>query len=284
MHNNQVAWPSPRYLATTEATLIQRFSKPDLYFSRCRRLDATVTEHHIDGAPAFMRGLRAMFVSDVHVRPNTTQAELDALMDRIAAASPRLLLLGGDYSDFAEDCVRFFRALERLAFPLGAYGVLGNNDAEAWESNQKSLRKIMSQAGCKLLVNAFVDIPMAGGTLRIGGVDEYRYGNPHMTRRWSGEGNGNRYRILLSHYPVLPEERPDLMLSGHTHGGQFNLLGLTPFAIGFERSSIPHRASTAISGLHDVDGMKLLISKGIGASRLQLRVCVRPEINLLLFD
>lgn len=252
--------------------------------SRCGHLDATVTEHRIGGAPAFMRGLRALFVTDVHILPNTTQAELDALVERIAAASPRLLLLGGDYSDFPKDCERFFRALGRLDFPLGAYGVLGNNDAEAWEGHLKLLRKTMSQAGCKLLVNASVDIPLAGGRLRVGGVDEYRYGNVHMNQRWSDVHFGNLYRILLSHYPVLPEDRPDLMLCGHTHGGQFNLLGLTPYALGFERFGKPHRASAAISGLHDIGGMKLLVSKGIGASRLQLRVGVRPEINLLLFD
>jgi len=264
--------------------LIQRFSKPDLYIRRCGHLDATVTEHRIGGVPAFMRGLRALFVSDLHVRPNTTQAELDTLVDRIAGASPQLLLLGGDYSDFAEDCVRFFRTLCRLSFPLGAYGVLGNNDAEAWEGKLRALRKIMSQAGCRLLINASVDIPLGGGKLCVGGIDEYRYGNAHTNRLWSDEGNGNRYRILLSHYPVLPKEQPDLMLCGHTHGGQFNLLGLTPFAIGFERFGRPRRASAAISGLHDVRGMKLLVSKGVGASRLQLRVGVRPEIDLLLFE
>ena len=264
--------------------MIQRFSKPDLYIRRCGHLDATVTEHRIGGVPAFMRGLRALFVSDLHVRPNTTQAELDALVDRIAGASPQLLLLGGDYSDFAEDCVRFFKALGRLVFPLGAYGVLGNNDAEAWEGHIKALRKTMSQAGCRLLINASVDIPLSGGKLSVGGIDEYRYGNAHTNKLWSGEGSGNCYRILLSHYPVLPQARPDLMLSGHTHGGQFNLLGLTPYAIGFERFGQPRRASAAISGLHDLGGMKLLVSKGIGASRLQLRFGVRPEINLLLFE
>ena len=179
--------------------------------------------------------------------------------------------------------MRFFRTLGRLSFPLGAYGVLGNNDAEAWEGKLRTLRKIMSQAGCRLLINASVNIPLGGGKLCVGGIDEYRYGNAHTNRLWSDEGNGNRYRILLSHYPVLPKEQPELMLCGHTHGGQFNLLGLTPFAIGFERFGRPRRASAAISGLHDLGGMKLLVSKGVGASRLQLRFGVRPEINLLLF-
>lgn len=275
----------PRYLSSLEApSLIQRFSKPDWYIARCGHLDAVVTEHRIEGVPPYMRGLRALFVTDVHVRPGTTQAELDALVDRIAGPEPQLLLLGGDYSDGAEDCARFFKALGRLRFPLGCFGVLGNNDAEAWVGNLKALRRMMSQAGCRLLVNRSVDLPLGGGRLCIGGIDEYCYGHVRAEGLWPGNDGRGRYRILLSHYPVLPAQRPDLMLSGHTHGGQFNLLGLTPYSVGFERFKRPHRASAAISGLHDVDGMKLLVSKGIGASRIQLRVGVRPEINLLLFE
>ena len=261
----------------------QHFSKPDLYVGRCGNLDAVVTAHAIDGAPSFMRGLRLMFAADLHVLRRTTRSELDALVDRMAAAKPDLLLLGGDYSDQADDCVRFFDALGRLSFPLGSFGVIGNNDAEAWADDLKGLRRVMAGAGCRLLINQAVNIPLRGGVLIIGGVDEYRYGHPHPELLRFGKDTRNSYRVLLSHYPVLPEQPSDLMLCGHTHGGQFNLLGLSPYAIGFERFSKPRRASVAIAGLHDIDGMKLLVSKGVGASRLQWRVGVRPEINLLTF-
>jgi predicted MPP superfamily phosphohydrolase len=264
--------------------LYQRFSKPDLYCARCGHLDAVVTTHRIGGAPPYMRGLRAVFVADAHVRVRTTQADLDGLADRIASAQPQLLLLGGDYADKAEDCVRFFKCLEKLTVPLGGYGVVGNNDAEAWSGNMRELRRVMARARCRLLINQSVQIPCNGGVIRVGGIDEYRYGHPLDTRGTGGHKGANDYRILLSHYPVLPKQGADLMLCGHTHGGQFNLLGLTPYAIGFERFNRPRRASVAVAGLHDIDGMKLLVSKGIGASRIQLRVGVRPEINLLVFE
>lgn len=264
--------------------MIQRFSRPDPYSAPCGHLQAFVTELRISGAPPFMRGLRALFVTDLHVLPRTTRAEIEALVAQIAATEAQLLLLGGDYSDDAGDCVRFFEALGRLRFPLGGFGVLGNNDAEAWEGNLKALRVIMKKAGCRLLVNQSVDLPYNGGRLCVGGVDEHHYGHPRPDTLWRNHPSEGRYRVLLSHYPVLPKERPDLMLCGHTHGGQFNLLGLTPYAIGFERFNRPRRASVAISGLHDVDGMKLLVSKGVGASRLQLRVGVRPEIDLLCYQ
>ena len=146
----------------------------------------------------------------------------------------------------------------------------------------------MADSGCTLLVNRSVDVPRGEGIIRIGGIDDYRYGHPSFTKLFGGNKPKLCYRILLSHYPVMPnvgpEQRPDLMLSGHTHGGQFNLLGVTPYAIYFEHFNRPRRASVAVAGLHDIAGMKLLVSKGIGASRIQLRIGVRPEINLLIFE
>ena len=267
-----------------DTALYQRFSRPDRYFGRCGHLDAAVTESVINGAPPFLCGLRALFLSDVHVTDGTTRADLAALAERIASLRPHLLLMGGDYADRSGNAVRFFEALAPLKPPLGCFGVLGNNDAEAWMNRLDVLRSVMADSGCALLVNESVEIPHNGGTLCVGGTDEYLYGAPDTRALWPKQASPRRYRILLSHYPVLPASRPELMLCGHTHGGQFNLLGLTPYAIGFERFVRPRRAPVAIAGLHDIDDMQLLISKGVGASRVQLRVGVQPEINLLTFE
>ena len=261
-----------------------QFSRPDRYLARTGSLYAEVTEHRIDGAPGFMRGLRALFVSDTHVLGRTADGEIDALVDRMAATQPDILLLGGDYSDDMPGAERLFRALSAFRPPLGAYGVVGNNDAEAWEGRLKELRRVMARAGCRLLLNASVRLELNGGRLWIGGVDEYRYGRPDAAGLYPGARPGNGYRILLSHYPRMPVVAPDMMLSGHTHGGQFNLLGITPYAVGFERIFPPRLPGLCVAGLRDIGGMKLLVSKGIGASRLQLRVGVRPEINLLIFE
>lgn len=263
--------------------MYQHFSRPDRYLSRCGHLDVTLVERPIGGAPSFMRGMRALFVADTHVLPRTTRADLDALMGRIAGAKPDMLLLGGDYSDAAGDTVRFFEAMEGIRPPLGSYAVIGNNDAEAWAGRLDELRAIMARQGCELLCNGAVRVPRNGGTIHIAGVDEYKFGGPDAAGLLPEAPRPDAYRILLSHYPVLTPLRPELMLCGHTHGGQFNLLGLTPFAIGFERLNRPRRASAAISGLREIDGMKLLVTKGIGASRIQLRIGVRPEMELLVF-
>ena len=77
----------------------QFFSKPDWHFSRCGHLDAVVTRQRIAGAPAFMRGLSALFIADIHATARTTQSDLEALRAKITAIAPDLLLLGGDYAD-----------------------------------------------------------------------------------------------------------------------------------------------------------------------------------------
>lgn len=264
--------------------MYQHFSRPDPCLARCGNLRATVVERRVTNAPDFMRGLRALFVADVHVLPRTTRADLDALVATLAAANPQLLLLGGDYSDTAEGAERFFEALAVLRPPLGCYGVLGNNDDEAWEGRLGELRRVMARAGCALLRNRSVRLRHNGGALWIGGLDDHRYGAPSDAGFYPKRPKSDAYRVLLSHYPVMPTVSPDLMLSGHTHGGQFNLLGVTPFTIGFERVLRRKLAPMAVAGMRDIDGMRLLVSKGIGASRLQLRVGVRSEVELLIFE
>ena len=260
------------------------FPRPDCYFGRCGRLNAFVAQRRVGGAPGFMRGLRAAFVCDTHVRPDATRAELDALVQRAAALSPDLLLLGGDYADDAENAARLFEALGALRPPLGAFGVIGNNDAEAWDGRLSELTKVMRRAGCRLLVNSRARLPLGGGTLFIAGVGEYKHGRPSARGLYPETRRPDAYRLLLSHYPAMPDVLPDVMLCGHTHGGQFNLLGLTPFAVGFERLLPPRVATLAVSGQYDLGGMRLLVSKGVGASRLQLRIGVRPEIELITFE
>ncbi len=226
----------------------------------------------ISGAPAWLRGIRALFVSDVHLRPSISDAKLGALIDAIRSAQADLLLLGGDYAEADEDCARFFQALSACDFPLGAYAVPGNNDPR----ETQVLADMMAPAKVTLLKNRCAQIQLKGNRLEIAGCDDHKYGSPR-TKGLFGDRAG--YRILLSHFPAKPDCACELMLSGHTHAGQFNLLGLTPYSIGFE-----HRfRHLAIRGLHRFDGMQLLVGNGIGVSRLPLRVGASPRIYLLEF-
>jgi len=230
-----------------------------------------------------MREIRAAFISDLHVTGQTTAQQIQALVDGIIALSPDILLMGGDYADLRCDAERLYECLRGVHAPLGKYAVLGNNDTEDWP-DYESHRTALKKAGIELLVNESRAIPLKNGTLLIAGVDEHLEGAPDSDGLYPERSGEDLYRILLSHYPCVPKQIPDLMLSGHTHGGQFNAFGFTPFTIGFERMMTRKASSVAIAGLHDMNGAKLFVGKGVGASRLQLRIGVRPEIYELRFE
>ena len=69
------------------------------------------------------------------------------------------------------------------------------------------------------------------------------------------------------------------MLSGHTHGGQIRLWGRTAYALGFER----RMGMLAVHGQEQIGGMRLLVSAGVGVSKLPLRFDAPPEIHLVEF-
>ena len=246
-------------------------AKPDFFLSFGWFPLPEVEEIAIENAPAFLQGLNVLFVSDVHLRKEVPDEKLAALIARIKAQNADMILFGGDYAETADQHIRFFEALSGVQAQAGVFGVMGNNDREAFPDAQ-ALRKIAESGGMKLLVNESVILENG---LAIGGCDDHKWGRP-VTGNLFG---GGTYRILISHFPVKPDCDADLMLSGHTHGGQFNFLGITPYSIGFEHGY----HMEAVSGLHTIGRRKLLVSKGIGASRLPLRIGVRPKIQLVKF-
>lgn len=223
----------------------------------------------IPGAPKYLQGLRILFLSDIHLRPCVAEARLGALIDLIAAQRADLILLGGDYAESAAQCARFFQAFQHVKAPLGCFGVPGNND------DPTVLPGCMEGAGVELLCNRAAALQLPGGILQIGGCDDHLYGDPQTRGLFPEDG----YRILLSHYPVLPDCACELMLSGHTHGGQMNFFGVTPYSVGFEHS----RGLLAIRGQRQIGNMRLAVCSGVGVSRLPLRIGAAPQILLVEF-
>ena len=251
------------------------FHKPDFYFRIDHFPPPRILEHTIPAAPEYLRGLRALFVADLHLRRRTNQARIDALVAQIAATQPDMMLFGGDYAEDSEGFDRFLEAFGALSCPLGAYAVPGNNDSELFP-DRSILRRKLEKIGIRLLNNECISLVLPGGSLHIAGCDEPKHGHPRTENIYPPRAS---YRILLSHYPVLPDCDADLMLSGHTHGGQCNFCGITPYALGYEA----RRHVCAISGLRRFGDMHVLVSNGIGVSKFPFRMGAEPQIHILNF-
>lgn len=257
------------------------YPRMDWHISTPSRAKIAITEHRISDAPAGLDGLTVLFASDFHLRKGM---DPDRITSLLSGCDADLILLGGDFSDIRDEALRLFQSFRSLRAPHGIYAVKGNNDTEAFP-DENELRSELSVFGCRLLVNESRSIAYNGTELLIGGIDEYWHGRPDY-RRIFPKNTENAYRILLSHYPVFPKnaEPPNLMLSGHTHGGQFNAMGLNPYSIGFEHMGRKNFPPALVSGTAKIGPATLIVSKGIGVSRIPLRIGVRPEIHLLRFQ
>lgn len=249
------------------------FSPPRRYFSLCPADRPELLTHRI--RCEFLAGVRLAFLSDIHADRRFPDARLEGLFARVHALSPDAVLLGGDLAEDERSLRRLLGALGAVRPRLGIFCCKGNNDSEL-----PGFSSIV-EGHMRVLVNEAATLDLPGGRLIVGGVDDRRHGRP--SARGLFPAGGNAFRVLLSHYPVAPDyagtPRADLQLSGHTHGGQFNVLGITPFSTLFECRS--HRW---ISGECVIGGVRTIVSNGIGMSRVPLRVGAPPQLHLAVFS
>ena len=139
-----------------------------------------------------------------------------------------MVLLGGDYvtddTSYLEPC---FSQLSKLNAPLGVYGVLGNNDPK------NATITAMENANITYIGNKGLWVEENGEKIRIGGVGDLDTDVPYQGPT-IGAVTQNDFVILVSHkpdyFPLANKQKIDLVLAGHTHGGQVTLFGLwAPF-------------------------------------------------------
>ena len=234
---------------------------------------------------AGLAGRTLLFLSDVHLSNRFPVEAVEKLLAQIDKLQPDMILLGGDYGESAEWQLQFFEMLARLTPPLGMFGALGNNDYECFPERLTPLMEAASHAGVTLLVDRTTRIDTGCGHISIAGLNEFRHAQPLKRPLFTGK-DASSLRILLSHYPQSvgrylrehPVHAPHFAAAGHTHGGQFSLLGLTPYSIGFE-FLIKGERLPLVSGWKQIKDTQLLVSPGLGTSRLPFRINVEPTIH-----
>jgi predicted MPP superfamily phosphohydrolase len=226
------------------------------------------------------RPLRIVQITDPHLGPFMSVRRLRRICERAVAARPDLVLLTGDFLTMESqgDQALLGQALAPLAdLPGRCFACFGNHDHEA----PAQVREGLTSAGVKLLVDEMSRVETEAGPVEILGFDfRRRETKAHLEEVSARHPRRAVLRIGLLHDPGafhhLPEATADLVLSGHTHGGQLGLLWL----------GLPHTIVSALSGIPDHGLWSrgkdfLYVHRGTGHYGFPLRLGVPPEESVL---
>lgn len=224
--------------------------------------------------PASFDGYTFAFVSDIHYPSLFTRSRLGRLVRKLREEKPSMLLLGGDYVTDDSYINELFDSLSTVQPADGIFAVLGNHEKRNFEKISAS----MSKFGIKLLRDEAVPIVEDGSAIALFGVeDSFVYDT--LAARRANTLSDSVYTILLCHTPDYAERTSstaDLVLSGHTHGGQVTLFGIyTPV-----KNSI--YGSRFLRGLNYTSlGTTVITANGVGTSRKKVRFCVPSEVVIV---
>ena len=223
--------------------------------------------------PAHLDGIRAVQLSDLHV---TKVGPLHVRMvEQVQALKPDMIFVTGDLVDTRSAVADIHDLLGYLDAPGGIWAVPGNWDHTA--SAIDDLTSAFASTKVKFLINQSQALEDG---LWIIGVDDPASGHDQLDEAVKGVPAGVR-RLLLAHSPdIVPNlagETFDLILSGHTHGGQINL----PFINGARFLAGP--SHEYVQGMFQVHGSPLYVNRGIGMTTLPIRIHSRPEITHFTF-
>lgn len=242
-----------------------------------------------DHLPAAFAGLRIAHLSDLHNA--RFGRENRRLLDKLALAQPDLIVLTGDLIDARR--TNLDRALAfavRAAGLAPTYYVPGNHEARLPAAQYQRLRQGLTAVGVTVLEHERVTLTRGGDRLTLLGLADQAFARTQGDHRPAAQLAAEAlealqtaedgYTILLVHrpesFPVYAALGADLVLSGHTHGGQVRLPGLgglfAPSQGFFPRYD---------AGLYRQGQASLVISRGLGNSLAPLRLNNRPEVVVL---
>lgn len=237
----------------------------------------TRSEVKLERLPEAFDGSRIFFISDIHKR------KLSESFLRTMEGKADWVILGGDIMERNVPLERVRENLKLLSRIGPMYAVFGNHDLKA---DPAGLAVALKEAGGRLLRNENVLLERAGDRILLTGVDQplqKRDGYPGLPEL--PPGTSDLCRIVAVHDPVwiqhVPEKPADLILAGHTHGGQirFPFLGalrLNRFYRKYDCGWFRWYQPGA-----DVQRPQILISRGFGNRRVTLRLCCPAEMHLI---
>lgn len=235
--------------------------------------------------PEAFHGLRIAQISDIHYDEYTEPYFVRETVRRINALNPDIVVLTGDFVSYgplprhigARLSYPCAEILSRIACPH-RFASLGNHDAlVGWPFVVDALKI----HGIPTLVNSSLPFERNGGRLWFAGIRSSLEDFPNLHDALPRQATPSEPVILLAHEPdyarkVAAHGGVDLMLSGHTHGGQVRLP-----VIGTPRRLLPEGGRRFIEGHFELGSLQLYVNRGIGTVGLPVRFRCPPELTLL---
>lgn len=239
-----------------------------------------ITFYDINNSPC-----KIVLLTDIH------DCNVDTTI--IAKEKPDLIAISGDIIN--SDCTDLSIAttlLERLKLIAPTYVSLGNHELEYEERTGENIAKNFEKTGAIVLDKKYVDVEINNKSFRVGGIygyclpERYNHDNEDEIDFLRDFEDTDSYKILLNHLPyswthygISEDYDIDLVLSGHTHGGQI----IIPFVGGLydpEFGFFPGK----VSGRFDSNDTTVIVSNGIGSANEILPRLNKPEIVVIISD
>jgi len=223
--------------------------------------------------PKELDGFRLVHLSDIHHSPFTSLEHISRVVEVSNRLKPDMFVLTGDYvSHETEYIAPVAEVLAQLKAEYGIYACLGNHDH--W-TDAELVTHLFRGEGINLLINEGLRFQARGTKFWLAGVDDLMVGKTDVRAALDGS-NENEFKLLLAHNPQIVRRAArygvDLMLSGHTHGGQVKIRDE-------EKRILPRRRLW--SGLHRRQNTQIYITRGIGTVVVPIRYQCPPEISLI---
>jgi predicted MPP superfamily phosphohydrolase len=254
----------------------------------CRRVEAGRLELTVKRVPLarLPAPMRILHIADFHIEDPETYGLLDRAFAMGLAAKPELVCITGDFiTDEMVDFASYVKCLRRLSAACPTYAITGNHDGGVWSRERKGyqdstlVRKLLDESGIECLHNRSVRVRGAGdAALELTGVADFWSGDARPDAAFAESRKSHLPNVVMAHNPDYKEDLAgypwDLLLAGHTHGGQWRLplIGWPPY--------VPVKDRRYLEGLRPWNDRQIHVTRGVGAI-LRSRLNCPPEVSLL---
>ncbi|MEO7156601.1 MAG: metallophosphoesterase [Vicinamibacterales bacterium] len=234
------------------------------------RINRLVRDVSVRGLPSVLDGVRIGMITDIHHSSVVPADDINLAVMLLKEAAPDIVVMGGDYVSFFDRA--YIGPVAELLAPLagapqGSFAVLGNHDDE------KEMPAALSARGFTVLKDQRTSLVVRGERLDIAGIRFWTKTPGEIASVLKGTGGTT---ILLAHDPRRLVEAAaldvQLVLSGHTHGGQVVVPGV---------GALAGRKFPVLAGYAARDNTSLFVSRGVGTVYVPIRVNCPPDVAVL---